>query len=382
MLDDAGPSFKRAAATADPLAKHCGSLPDGYRVEDFHEPPQKVQRNNPEVGYWRNFVGKLREAIPSSTPEAVQVNTSTEWIIRETDAITSASKQQLFFKGIDDFKIDTSDIMLPERKKLTPLDLLLKKAIDKLPACVPIAPSDTVVMKAAFFLLGEGLLNIPDVGTINVKQARAFLWNAAWLQEHMSATWRAQGLLSDIPTKPRRFQEFSLAIIGAGGTGKTAVLKITEALTIFFAGPNTVRKLAPSNAAARLLGGDTLHALCKLPYGNARLASKRGRLGPTVLKGLRKQWDDAVSVYMDEVSMIAADQFLQSDVRLRQAMMQPQLPFGGLALNVCGDFLQLPPVDRDGSRKSLASRIVDDEPVEAGNDQEDALDRQKKAKSY
>ena len=84
---------------------------------------------------------------------------------------------------------------------------------------------------------------------------------------------------------------------------------------------------------------------------------------------------------MDEVSMIAADQFLQSDVRLRQARMQPQLPFGGLALNVCGDFLQLPPVDRDGSRKSLASRIVDDEPVEADNDPEDALDRQKKAKS-
>ena len=47
-------------------------------------------------------------------------------------------------------------------------------------------PSETVVMSAAFFLLEQGLLNIPDVCTVNVKQARAFLWNAAWLQEHPS----------------------------------------------------------------------------------------------------------------------------------------------------------------------------------------------------
>jgi hypothetical protein len=35
--------------------------------------------------------------------------------------------------------------------------------------------------------------------------------------------------------------------------------------------------------------------------------------------------------------------------------MTPQQPFGGLAINVCGDFLQLPPVDTDGSKPSLAA---------------------------
>ena len=57
---------------------------------------------------------------------------------------------------------------------------------------------------------------------------------------------------------------------------ETAVLEITEALTVFFIGKDTVQKLAPSNAAGRLLGGDILHALCQLPSGNARLISKKG----------------------------------------------------------------------------------------------------------
>ena len=52
--------------------------------------------------------------------------------------------------------------------------------------------------------------------------------------------------------------------------------------------------------------------------------------------------------------MVSADQFLQCDVRLRQAKLKPCAKFGNLAMNICGDFLQLPPVDKHGTRKSLA----------------------------
>ena len=104
------------------------------------------------------------------------------------------------------------------------------------------------------------------------------------------------------------FKGYCLAIMGPGGTGKTAVLKLTEALIVFFCGPDTVRKLAPSNTAARLLGGDTMHALCKLPFGNARLTSKRGRLSSHILQKHRQTWRRAVAAFLDEVSMIAADQ--------------------------------------------------------------------------
>ena len=207
-------------------------------------------------------------------------------------------------------------------------------------------------------MLREGLLNIPDVGTVNVKQARAFLWHAAWLQEHMNRHWRAESPLHLDAGETVKFENFCLAIMGPGGTGKTAVLKLSEALTLFFAGSDTVRKLAPSNAAARLLGGNTLHSLCKLPFGGVRLTRKRGRLTKDALRRHRKTWESTLAAYIDELSMISADQFLQTEVRLRQAK-QLHNSFGGLAVTVCGDFLQLPLVDREGTRKSLAMSNYD-----------------------
>ena len=134
-------------------------------------------------------------------------------------------------------------------------------------------------MEVAYYLIECGLFNIPDVGTINVKQARAVLWNAAWLQEHMTAKWQLEGELAPSPNDAKaKFDDYCLAIVGPGGTGKTAILKATEALITIFAGVDTVRKLAPSNAAARILGGDTIHALCKLPFGKHNLKSKKGIL--------------------------------------------------------------------------------------------------------
>ena len=127
--------------------------------------------------------------------------------------------------------------------------------------------SNTIVVEAAIFLITEGLFNIPDVGTLNVKQCRAFLLNAVWLQEHMNNQWE----LESASPLSGQFDEFVFAMVGPGGSGKTAVLKITEALITYFAGSDTVQKIAPSNAAARLIGGNTLHALCKLPFGTAQL---------------------------------------------------------------------------------------------------------------
>ena len=110
--------------------------------------------------------------------------------------------------------------------------------INKLPTGYTKSP--TVVLEAAFFLLQEGLLNIPDLDCINVKQARAFLWNAAWLQEHMNSIWEdGVPCPTSVPQTSVResFMNFHLAIVGPGGTGKTAVLKLAEALTNFFAVP-------------------------------------------------------------------------------------------------------------------------------------------------
>ena len=148
------------------------------------------------------------------------------------------------------------------------------------------------------------------------------MWNAAWLQEHMRSHWRENNTLLDDTGEPLRLQQFALAIVGAGGTGKTAILKSIEALTTFFAGPDTVRKLAPSNAAARLLHGDTLHSLCKLPFGKACLSSKRGRLSREALQNHRKQWRSVIAAYIDEVSTLSSKK-------------QKTFPYCFLLFNLC-----------------------------------------------
>ena len=217
------------------------------------------------------------------------------------------------------------------------------------------------MLEAAFFLIKSGVLNIPDTGNVNVKQARAFLWNAIWLQKHMNAQWKLEEARPSKSSKRcASFNDFALAIIGPGGTGKTAVLKVTEALIVFFAGQDTVQKLAPSNAAARLLGGDTIHSLCKLPFGSKiSLNSKKGRLKKSTLRAHRKKWMQSIAAFIDEISMVPADQFLQCDVRMRQAKMKPEIRFGGLAVNLCGDFLQLPPVGRlQMSRLSMMTELT------------------------
>ena len=375
---DPVPRVKRAEGTAEPLSRFCGTLPNGSRLEEFHEPPLRVHARDKEGQYRQGFAAQSRKAFPSRASDCVLVNSSIPWTIGEFEALEAARQQQLFFKSVDKGGIEVKGATASKSRRRTDFDDKVAGAVAQLPAVIP---SDTVVLEAAFYLLEKGLLNIPDVGILNVKQARAFLWNAVWLQDYMSQVWRDGGPLEDAEARVQKFPSFQLVIIGPGGTGKTAVLKITEALTEFFAGVDTVRKLAPSNAAARLLGGDTLHALCKLPFGNARLTSKKGRLGSTSLCAHRKTWKNALASYVDEVSMISSDQLLQCDVRMRQAKMRPDLPFGGLAMTFCGDFMQLPPVDKDGSRKSLAMSH-DDPEEDAEGDGDDAAARQQRRSKH
>ena len=63
---------------------------------------------------------------------------------------------------------------------------------------------------------------------------------------------------------------------------------------------------------------------------------------------------------------------------MRQAMMNTEHPFGGLVVNICGDFLQLPPVDKDGSRRSLAMPHDAVEPSEIGGEDNDEPEVSKK----
>ena len=384
-VDREGKGVSRAGRVAAIVDVPCGQLPHGTALQDYHLPPMKVNARNMESLYWKKFGEQMsmvcKDEHENATPQAALQN-DCSWHIDSVEALRAVEQQKKFFKAIDSFKIETLNgaAMMSSTAKMAvdPFDRVINASMAKLPQNYTWTP--TVVIEAAIHLLNDGMLNVPDVGCINVKQARAFLWNAAWLQEYKNRIKAEEGgdVVCRLEKSTSEFidvDNFHLVIIGAGGTGKTAVLKLTEALISYFAGVDTVKKLAPSNAAARLLGGDTIHALCKLPFGNVRLTCKKGRLTKGKLCAHRRAWMSTIAAFLDEVSMISADQFHQCDVRMRQAKQNPDHQFGGLALNICGDFLQLPPVDKDNTRRSLAMPYEEDsrsssQPEQWGNDEE------------
>jgi hypothetical protein len=66
------------------------------------------------------------------------------------------------------------------------------------------------------------------------------------------------------------------------------------------------------------------------------------------LKGLRQRlhWSTLQMLVIDEVSTIDSFTIAVIDARLRDVMEQPDKPFGGIAVLMCGDFDQLGPVGK------------------------------------
>ena len=82
------------------------------------------------------------------------------------------------------------------------------------------------------------------------------------------------------------------------------LLHLVEALIEKYLVRDSVQNSVPSNTAARILGGDTVHALCKLPFGS--LTGKRGQLSKDVLWKHRERRKQA-QFLLDEFSMLGRD---------------------------------------------------------------------------
>ena len=224
--EDVSMQPKRAQRSAMQIAVHCGLLPSGTGLSDYHTPPLKIHARNSEANYWRDFSMHISEVLPETLDAVPERAVNSSWGLSSIEASVAAEKQKLFFKAIDKSQLQVEGIWATSatHRSREPYEAALAAALAKLPETYVKSP--TVVMEAAFFLLREGLLHIPDVGRINVKQARAFLWNAAWLQDYMTMVWAEKSTMylnrSRLPE--RKLDDFCLAIVGPGGTGKTAVL--------------------------------------------------------------------------------------------------------------------------------------------------------------
>ena len=102
-----------------------------------------------------------------------------------------------------------------------------------------------------------------------------------------------------------------------------------------------VHKTATTGVAALNIGGITIHKYAGIGLGDKPIEEiwKKIKFNATLIK----KWKATDILIIDEISMMGAELFNKIDI-VAKLMRNNKLPFGGMALILVGDFLQLPPV--------------------------------------
>lgn len=135
----------------------------------------------------------------------------------------------------------------------------------------------------------------------------------------------------------------SVLLTGAAGAGKTYVLN-SYIRRVKKRGKN-VAVTATTGLAATHLNGTTIHAWSGIGVGDffdKRHVSKMGKSRQELIK-------KADILIIDEISMLHDFRLDMVDDTLRFVRDRSE-PFGGMQVILCGDFFQLPPVNRRESR--------------------------------
>ena len=141
------------------------------------------------------------------------------------------------------------------------------------------------------------------------------------------------------------YSKDNVFLTGAAGTGKSFLLEyIIKRLTK--KRKNGVYVTATTGIAAEHIHGTTLHSFAGIGLGKLPVED----LYESILskESVLKRWRGAKVLVVDEVSMLHADLFDKLE-QLARLVRSSTEPFGGIQLVLCGDFFQLPPVDRRNS---------------------------------
>uniref|UniRef100_UPI0037E8688D ATP-dependent DNA helicase PIF1 n=1 Tax=Semicossyphus pulcher TaxID=241346 RepID=UPI0037E8688D len=132
---------------------------------------------------------------------------------------------------------------------------------------------------------------------------------------------------------------------GSAGTGKSFLLKrIMGSLP-----PKSTFATASTGVAACHIGGTTLHNFAGIGSGSAPLEQC---IELAQRPGVLQHWTSCRHLIIDEVSMVEA-QFFDKLESVARSVRRSTMPFGGIQLIVCGDFLQLPPVSKGKEKASF-----------------------------
>jgi hypothetical protein len=138
----------------------------------------------------------------------------------------------------------------------------------------------------------------------------------------------------------------SLCLIGAAGTGKTALVKEIRRMCASERIPYV--SLAFSNPAAQAVEGVTIHNVCGLLPNDTEgleafleaLARQHERPRPTYVRNLR----EVKVVFLDEFGIVGTKVWHCLDAALRLAKNKPKKICGGVQIVAVGDRKQLPSV--------------------------------------
>eukprot|EP00930_Biecheleria_cincta_P044859 TRINITY_DN30904_c0_g1_i1.p1 TRINITY_DN30904_c0_g1~~TRINITY_DN30904_c0_g1_i1.p1 ORF type:complete len:817 (+),score=150.61 TRINITY_DN30904_c0_g1_i1:59-2509(+) len=142
---------------------------------------------------------------------------------------------------------------------------------------------------------------------------------------------------------------------GLPGTGKSFTLcAIIEVLRKRL-GEDGLAVCASTGAAACHIGGGTIHSFLGCGLGKRPEDFNSMLRHSTRLKATK-------ALVVDEISMVSGDFLEMASSGLGQARGRPHVAFGGLQVVLCGDFLQLPPVNA-GMMRPGACRFAFQAPV-------------------
>lgn len=209
---------------------------------------------------------------------------------------------------------------------------------------VMVEPCPRIERDASWERLGS---NAPLVGTLASVPPSTNRENVAGMTNTLTHGSDVEPSLAELHEEQRQVVNAVLFgsnvfCTGAPGCGKSFLLeRLVKALLCHYGeADGFVVACASTGVAAVHVGGSTLHTFLGCGQG----AQPGDWLRVRQDKRAKKRIKAASVLLVDEVSMLSGDFFDAASQAVSDVRGDPQ-PFGGLQIVICGDFLQLPPVN-------------------------------------
>ena len=134
----------------------------------------------------------------------------------------------------------------------------------------------------------------------------------------------------------------NIFVTGSAGSGKSYLLNFLKLKYAQFG----LHVTASTGIAAVNIGGSTIHSWAAIGMANLPAQQIIENLFSKKFSKIRRRILAAKALAIDEISMISVEVFELLD-KVFRAVRQQDKPMGGLQMILFGDFLQLPPINKD-----------------------------------